>query len=533
MTDVLVVGGGVAGSFAAVRAREQGADVVMVDKGFVSRSGSTPYPKNMMVFDPEGKGHQLGQWMDEVAVVGEYLNNRRWTEIVIRESGQVFTQLESWGVGFKQDGEGAVVSNWAVPGGIEAVQLEVDGLAPRLRRQVVQHGINVIDRVMLTELIVVEGRVLGAVGISTIDDVLHVFRAKATVLCTGAASFKPYGFPIASVTGDGMAMAYRAGAEIIGKEFYDTHLTSAEHPADVTYMSMDRPPGRMPGFGLFNADGARLDVPGPTTISAELEAHAGRSPVAVSGPPGSEPRAVVGGAALGYGGTGEGVWPVDAECASSVAGLYAAGESCGTFHLGAAYPGGGWGVPSAAVTGGRAGRGAARWAAGTDHAPVDDAAIAELVRAARAPSLRRGGFTPDWLTQTLRSTLAPYYMLGVKSGDRLEAGLTLIEFMRDHLVPKLRASDPHELRKAHETRNMVLNAEMKLRASLFRTESRGTHFREDFPLRDDPEWLCWVVLQAAEGQMAASRRPIPREWWPDLSVPYEKRYPFRFPGEGR
>ena len=344
VTDVLVVGGGMAGAFAAIRAREQGASVVMVDKGYVSRSGSTPYPKGMMVFDPDGKGHKLGQWMDEVSLAGEYLNDRHWTETIILESRRVFEQLGTWGVRFKKDEQGNVLSNWAVPGGIEAVHLEPDSLSPTLRRQVLRHGVTIVDRVMLTDLIAADGRVLGAVGISTVDDVLHVFRSKATVLCTGVGSFKPYGFPIASVTGDGTAMAYRVGAEVTGKEFNDAHTTSAEHPADVAYMRMHRPPGRMRRFSLVNSEGGQIDVPGPTTLCPDLEAHAGRAPVTESGPPGSVPEAVVGGAGLGCGITGEGVWPVDSECGSSVPGLYTAGECCGTFHLGAAYPGGGMGA---------------------------------------------------------------------------------------------------------------------------------------------------------------------------------------------
>jgi succinate dehydrogenase/fumarate reductase flavoprotein subunit len=79
---------------------------------------------------------------------------------------------------------------------------------------------------------------------------------------------------------------------------------------------------------------------------------------------------------------------------------------------------------------------------------------------------------------------------------------------------------------------MVLNAEMRLRSSLFRTESRGTHYREEYPRRDDPTWLAWVKLKADEqGKMTLVKVPIPKEWWPDLSKPYEERYPFRFPGE--
>ena len=125
----------------------------------------------------------------------------------------------------------------------------------------------------------------------------------------------------------------------------------------------------------------------------------------------------------------------------------------------------------------------------------------------------------------------PYFVSRIKREDRLKATLSMVEFYRDHLVPKLTASDMHELHLAHETKNMILNAEMRLRASLFRTESRGGHYREDFPRRDDPNWLAWVILKEENGEMKAYKKDIPEEWWPDLSIPYEERYPIRFPGE--
>jgi succinate dehydrogenase/fumarate reductase flavoprotein subunit len=127
--------------------------------------------------------------------------------------------------------------------------------------------------------------------------------------------------------------------------------------------------------------------------------------------------------------------------------------------------------------------------------------------------------------------MIPYFILFIKHEKRLQAALTIVEFLRDHLVPKLIAKDSHELRLAHETKNMVLNAEMILRTSLFRTESRGQHYREDYPRRDDPAWLVWVKLQEEQGWMKLSKEPIPKQWWPDLSKPYEERYPKRFPGE--
>jgi len=78
---------------------------------------------------------------------------------------------------------------------------------------------------------------------------------------------------------------------------------------------------------------------------------------------------------------------------------------------------------------------------------------------------------------------------------------------------------------------MALNAEMVLRASLFRTESRGGHVREDYPRRDDPTWLAWVKLKEEKGKMKVLKEPIPKDWWPDLSRPYEERYPTRYPWE--
>ena len=241
---------------------------------------------------------------------------------------------------------------------------------------------------------------------------------------------------------------------------------------------------------------------------------------------------IVGGGSAGMSShTAEGVWPINDSCASSVPGLFAAGDSCGTMQVGAIYSGVGNGLVGAAVTGARAGLGAAGYALHAEKPSVSDKEIANLSKSVHQPIRRKGGFSPRWITQVLQNTMIPYFILYIKREDRLKAALTIVEFMRDHLIPKLIARDPHELRLAHETKNMVLNAEMKLRASLFRTESRGTHYREDYPYRDDPDWLAWVILKQEQGKMKVLKREVPKEWWPDLSRPYEERYLGRFPKE--
>ena len=103
--DVLVIGGGMAGCFAAVKAREAGAERAAGGQGLREPSGETPYAGDTAVFDPEW-GHDLGRWLEQVNVVGEYMNNRHWNELVFRDSRERFADLRSWGVRFlEKDGE--------------------------------------------------------------------------------------------------------------------------------------------------------------------------------------------------------------------------------------------------------------------------------------------------------------------------------------------------------------------------------------------------------------------------------------------
>jgi succinate dehydrogenase/fumarate reductase flavoprotein subunit len=227
----------------------------------------------------------------------------------------------------------------------------------------------------------------------------------------------------------------------------------------------------------------------------------------------------------------DGLWPTNHECASTVPGLYAAGDSLYTIQNGAAYASLGSSMAGSAITGGIAGTAAAKEALGGDDPHVDNELIGLKTEAMLAPAKRPSGYSPRWVTQLLQNTMMPYFISFVQKEDRLQAALTIVMFIKEHLVPMLAAGDPHELRLALETANMVLSAEMRLRSSIFRTESRGNHYREDYPDRQDPEWLAWTVIEEQQGEMNLKKVPIPEDWRPDLSKPYEDRYTFRFPGE--
>ena len=548
-TDILVVGGGIAGCFAAIKAREQGVQVLLVDKGYAGKSGQTPYAQNFMAFNPAW-GHDLDAWMDYINKTSEYVNNRYWTETTITQSYERYRDLAAWGVPFQTGADGQPVRFPAPPGVTDQLRFAEKArgdYAQILRRHALKTGVRILDRIAVVELLQQDGRILGAVGMPPDGFEVHIFIAKATILCVGGCGFKPAGYPpIVQLTADGEAMAYRAGADILGKEFVDTHSSRADMPFGVPNMlgrnkavpeSMKMLEGPRRGQPEVNAQGEKLpERPREashyrhTYLERELQAHAGRAPIISPTPDGE--REIVGGACLGMSlRKADGIWPADENCASSLPGLYAAGDALGNMQNGAVYALPGSAIAGSAVTGALAGSAAARQALQIERMVVTEAEIARAVQASHASLERCGGYSPRWVTQLLQNTMQPYFISYIKQADRLQAVLTLVEFIQEQLVPRLYARDPHELRLAHETRNMVLSAEMRLRSALFRTESRGNHFREDYPRRDDPDWLAWTKIRLEQGKMTLIKVPVPQEWWPDLSTPYAERYPFRFPGE--
>jgi succinate dehydrogenase/fumarate reductase flavoprotein subunit len=545
-TDVLVIGGGIAGCFSAIRAREEGADVLMVDKGYAGKAGATPIASlGFMVYNPEWD-MDLDACMAAVSEKGEYVNDRSWTEIIFRESLPAYEELVDWGVNFRvEDPDGAPYFKRYPP--FAVVPIGVPTTAMPSRRRAEKVGVRILDKIVITDLLKEGDRVIGAVGFSLLEGDRCLFLAGATVVATGFTSV---------LWGNGDAIAYRVGAELTTKEYAYTW------PGAGTLPEGQRAAAARTMYMRFkDAEGADIDVSSNYEMDLTMEflIHAGRGPIfwnldgalpediermkkrqesafphdPVDFDPGGGGRFQMDG---GDGGmnvcpqTG-GIWPVDMSCATTLPGLFAAGEACGTRYIGARHPGPGFGLAGSAVTGSRAGRGAARFARENSKPVPDRGEVERLMEVLITPIERKGGFSPRWVTRVLQNTITPYFMKYIKHGERLQAGLTIVEFLNDHAVPRLFARDHHELWLAHETRNMVQSAEMILRSSLFRTESRGNHYREDFPRRDDNDWLAWVKLRESDGKMQLWKEPIPAEWRPDPARSYEERYPRRYPGE--
>ena len=555
-TDVLIVGGGLSGAFAAVEARESGARVILAEKAHVGKSGGAALGASWLaLFNPEW-GHDLAVWMNFITGIGEYLNNRDWVKIILNESYERYCDLVRWGVPFaSSQGRSPTPGSHAMP-------LVKNGIMPVLRAKVLEAGAKVLDRVMITDLLKDSGRICGAAGFDARNGSFYVIRAKATVVATGSGAFKVPGWTDSYWTADGDAMCYRSGAAMVGKEFggKDGGLLKDFGATRIGVAGGYNRYVNGLGEPFIHRYVPKYDTETRRMISSLFEVHAGNGPIFLDFDAATDEErewAVKSSQASGLDKLAErvafdahtvgktevsfGSWVgnqpsqggvlVDTECASTLPGLYAAGDCAGTVMCGSCYAPMGYGLAGASVTGYRAGRSAALFANTASRPEVGEAEIARLKRDTYAPLDRTAGFSTSFLTETIRNLVVPYFVLQVKHGERLNAALAFLEFIKGHLVPRMRAQDVHDLRRAHEARNMVLNAEMCLRASLFRTESRGTHYREDFPRRMDPEWLAWTILKEENGEMSTTKQTIPPDWWPDLSIPYGERYELRLPPE--
>lgn len=209
----------------------------------------------------------------------------------------------------------------------------------------------------------------------------------------------------------------------------------------------------------------------------------------------------------------EGLVPIDDRCASNIPGLYAAGDALGSHMAGGIYTQIGSSLAGSAVQGAIAGEAAAEFAAGIKAPSIPDTKLAEVKEEILAPLKREAGYGPAWVTQTLQGVMIPNFVLYIKKEPMMRAALAYIEELRDHHMPMLRAANMHELRLVFETRNMILSAEMKLRASLMRTESRCSHYRLDYPEMDTENWQAWInIFKDAEGRMQLVKQPFAA--WP-------------------
>lgn len=549
-TDVLVIGGGMAGLFAAVKAHDAGAGTMLVSKGRLGSSGQTPFAKGIFAYDPAHEELSLDEFVEQVSISAMGTNNPVYTRQMAEHSLARVRELKEWGFF-----ESPLYNN-------------------SFSKPIKERQIPVLERIMITHLIKVSGKIAGAAGFSLDDEKIHVFQAKSVILCTGAGGFKPNGFPICDLSHDGTVMAYNIGAKVTGKEWNDGHPGQSENPAacfdgwhgmfeqkpdttgigirhdlgvDSNYQAymLGNPisggPGRGPGQRVA---GGPQRPEGFMTMGPGGERPAGEGPGGEGpggngkrkdGPPkggpgdrtsGGDPEAAppgMGGTAVGGSSAGmaihksEGLVPINDRCESNIPGLYAAGDALGSYMAGGIYTQIGSSLAGSAVQGAIAAEAAAAYSKGNGMLRLTTQKMHKIREEILAPMKREAGYGPAWVTHTLQGIMIPNFILYIKKEKLMEAALAYIEELRDHHMPLLRAADMHELRLAHETSNMIISAEMKLRASLMRTESRCSHYRLDYPEVDHENWDAWInISKGSDGSMQLEKQRF--DSWPEQNI---------------
>lgn len=516
-TDVLVIGGGMAGLFAAVKAHDAGAKVMMVSKGRLGSSGQTPFAKGIFCFDKEKEKISLDEFAQKVSRSSLGSSNPVYTKQMAEHSYARVQELREWGF-------------------FDSPLYNASFSKPILERE-----IPLIERVMITHLIKEEGEIVGAAGFSMDDEKMITFRAKSVILCTGAGGFKPNGFPIGDLTHDGSIMAYKIGAKITGKEFNDGHPGQTKNAAasfDGWHGMFERKPGTT-GVEIHHDLGVDLNYmaykggnplaggpPGsqvddsikggpytPQEFKRGREHHRPPPPFAKeNGERGGRPPGMsgspVGGSSAGLAiHKSEGLVPINDKGESNIPGLYAAGDALGSYMSGAIYTQIGSSLAGSAVQGAISGEAAAEYSKDIDMPSISKEKRQEIETQIMAPLKREKGYSPAWVTQTLQGIMIPNFVLYIKKENMLQAALSYVEELRDHHMPLLRAKDMHELRLAHETVNMIISAEMKLKASIMRKESRCSHYRLDYPDVDNKNWQAWInISKDANGEMKLEKQ---------------------------
>lgn len=541
--DIVVVGGGTAGPMAAIKAKERDPSlrVLLLEKANVKRSGAISMGmdglNNAVI-----PGHATPeQYTREITIANDGIVDQEAVYAYATHSFATIEQLDRWGVKFEKDGTGDYAAKKVHHMGSYVLPMpEGHDIKKVLYRQLKRARIAITNRIVATRVLTdARGRASGVLGFDCRTAEFHVIRAKAVILCCGAAG--RLGLPASGYlmgtyenptnAGDGYAMAYHAGAALANLECFQINPLIKDYNGPAcAYVT-----GPLGGF-TANGKGERfiecdywsgqmmwefyqelqsgngpvflkLDHLAEETIQTiEQILHTNERPSrgrfhAGRGTDYRSQMVEMHISEIGFcsGHSASGVY-VNARAETTVPGLYAAGDMAAVPHnymLGAfTY---GW----------FAGQNAADYVAGREHAPVNDEQVDAERKRVLAPLLRERGLAPAQVEYKLRRMVNDY-LQPPKVTRKMEIGLQRFDAITED-IEEIKASHPHELMRAAEVRAIRDCAEMAARASLFRTESRWGlyHHRVDFPHRNDAEWFCHTWLRKdADGAMRSEKRPV-------------------------
>ncbi len=552
-TDVLIVGAGGAGLRAAIEAFDKGAKVLIACKSLLGKAHT--------VMAEGGIAASLGNvdpsdnWkvhFSDTIVEGQFLSNWKMVEIFAKEAPERVLELEYYGALFDRTKDGKIMQR---PFGAHSYRrlcyigdrtgLE---LIRTLQDQVIKRGIDYIDEVVVTSIFKdpATGRVAGAMAIQLRSGKLLLIKCKAIILATGGCG-KVYAVTSNSweSTGDGISLAYRAGAELMDMEMIQFHPTGMIFPAGVRGMLVTEAV-RGEGGILTNVKGERFmekydpkrkelsarDVVARSIYTEIMEGrgtpnggvyldirHRGaeyikkRLPsmyaqfLEFAGIDITKQKMEVA-PTVHYHMGGVRVDPETTE--TTLKGLFAAGEvACG---LHGANRLGGNSLSDLLVFGRRAGLYAAEHARSAKIGSISEEDIDKEISRILAPFKVTNGSNPFELKERVAETMWKYVGI-VRNEQDLRKGLE--EIGRIRLEAKhVQARGPRAYNQSWEAClslwNMLIDCEAIIRSAIERKESRGAHTRSDYPKKDNANWLVNIVIKQKDGQMIHELVPVPK-----------------------
>ena len=552
--DVLVIGAGGAGCRAAIEAADQNPEtsVVILSQGPVGKSGLTVMANggmNWVTHPDDAPDNQF----KEIIIAGDFLNEQNLVEVLTQEAPIRGNELISWGANElpydshnpDKRGTGPVYKRSHYIPGVHYMSA--------LRKEVERRpNITIIEDILATKLLTQGNRVTGAVVLNIRNGEIFVIAAKAIVLATGGlcelydhtsnAPFSMHGHS----TGMGCALAYHIGAELIdmemiqftgsqlyppwllgnpallvsmcggkymnarGEEFMKLPLTRAETQI-LAHKEIAKGNGTERG-GVFidltvsPLPGQEIEEQLKVSLSAEVGKERWKLIKDMSAdnpdPKNWKIEFTPGGAHFAMGGI-----RINEKCETNIEGLYAAGECSGGVQGGNRM--GGAALTEIIVFGARAGKYAGQYAKDSDHIePETNPANEEQDRLLGL--FKSEGIAPNVIWKKITSIMSEYVAV-CRSGDGLEKALTELDVLRkgdftQMRVPLGRVFNSQWV-EAIQVIYMMDVAEMIIRSALYRTESRGAHFREDYP-ESETSWIKHTRLTKKDGSISIDAVPV-------------------------
>jgi len=534
-SDVLIIGSGGAGARAAIEVDNAGLKALIVSKGLSFRSGCTGMAEGgyNAVFKAVDEEDTIDAHIYDTLKGGSYLNDSKLVDILVNESPKRLIDLENYGALFDRQESGKI--NQRAFGGQQYRRTCFQGdrtgheIITALKEEITKRDIETLDEVMVTNLILSQDarppRVIGAVGLDLKNSDIIFLQAKSVIIATGGAGQL---YPVTSNTvqknGDGYALAWNVGANLIDMEevqFHPTGMVAPESKKGVLVTEAVRGEGGIllnknkerfmkkyssekmelstrdvvarsiyteiiEGRGTENG-GVYLDIShlDADVIEEKLETMVLQFKdvdVDIT----KEPMEVAPTAHHFMGGV-----KINENCESSIANLYAAGEASGGVH--GANRLGGNALADTQVFGKIAGENAAEAAKTVDFEENPEMFKAEEDRIKGL--IKDGSIKPQELKKRIKKLMWEKVSIIRNEKNLNEALKELMEMEKG--LNDLKVEDKKQyntdLQTALEVINMVQIATLVVKSAILRRESRGAHFREDYPETKD-EWKKSIVL---------------------------------------